>query len=272
MTRRPPRLVRDLDDDPPTVAEYLEALQQVWPTRRNPDEDLAMLRAQVLRGGRITAAELADDMGYSNFIAANGRYGRLGHAIADALGIGAGREGGWYGAISLSWSVREHRGGRTGFVWELRPTFERALQQFPPTRGIYDRVQLPVSVVTNADVPEEDVLAALDDDFTLAAKEGGCRVASRTIRIRSALVAQQFVADREGRGTFVCDECGFDPEPLARKAEIPVRSLMDVHHRDPLAEGRRLTTCNDFELLCPTCHRLRHAVMRTVANRAENGG
>jgi 5-methylcytosine-specific restriction protein A len=37
---------------------------------------------------------------------------------------------------------------------------------------------------------------------------------------------------------------------------------MDVHHRDPLAEGVRVTELADFQLLCPNCHRFVHAVMR----------
>jgi predicted HNH restriction endonuclease len=44
--------------------------------------------------------------------------------------------------------------------------------------------------------------------------------------------------------------CGFVPK---------VDSQLDVHHRDPIAEGQRRTRIEDVMVLCANCHRLAHA-------------
>jgi 5-methylcytosine-specific restriction enzyme A len=82
------------------------------------------------------------------------------------------------------------------------------------------------------------------------------------VRLRAAWLADRFIRGRRNAGTMICDDCGFDPRSRINGAAIKPRSLLDVHHRDPLAEGRRYTTERDFELLCPTCHRFKHALMR----------
>lgn len=47
-----------------------------------------------------------------------------------------------------------------------------------------------------------------------------------------------------------CMACGFVPQ---------VDSQLDVHHRDPIAEGQRRTRIEDVMVLCANCHRLAHA-------------
>ena len=47
-----------------------------------------------------------------------------------------------------------------------------------------------------------------------------------------------------------CMACGFVPK---------VDSQLDVHHRDPIAEGQRRTRIEDVMVLCANCHRLAHA-------------
>jgi Rad3-related DNA helicase len=53
-----------------------------------------------------------------------------------------------------------------------------------------------------------------------------------------------------------CMECGFIPQ---------VDAQLDVHHLDPIAEGRRRTTLADVVVLCANCHRLAHARVRDSA-------
>ena len=49
---------------------------------------------------------------------------------------------------------------------------------------------------------------------------------------------------------LVCMACGLVPK---------VSSQLDVHHKDPIAEGERTTTLNDVLVLCANCHRLAHS-------------
>ena len=44
---------------------------------------------------------------------------------------------------------------------------------------------------------------------------------------------------------------------------INPRSCFDVHHKDLLAEGKRLTMLKDFSLLCPTCHWIEHLRLKS---------
>lgn len=50
---------------------------------------------------------------------------------------------------------------------------------------------------------------------------------------------------------FKCMRCGLVPR---------VESQLDVHHRDPIAEGQRRTTLADLAVICANCHRLVHSV------------
>ena len=38
---------------------------------------------------------------------------------------------------------------------------------------------------------------------------------------------------------------------------VPIQ--LDVHHKDPIAEGERTTTLDDVLVLCANCHRLAHS-------------
>jgi 5-methylcytosine-specific restriction protein A len=80
--------------------------------------------------------------------------------------------------------------------------------------------------------------------------------------LRAAWLAHKFVMHRQKTATLICDECRFDPVARINGAPVRPRSLLDVHHRHPLDEGSRVTTFADFALLCPTCHRFEHALLR----------
>lgn len=58
-----------------------------------------------------------------------------------------------------------------------------------------------------------------------------------------------------------CMECGFVPA---------VDSQLDVHHRDPIAEGQRRTKIEDVMVLCANCHRLAHSTHPTLQQITTN--
>ena len=143
-----------------------------------------------------------------------------------------------------------------------------------------DRAKLAALVITprpalNAWVAIEDeaVMAAgseisekverdIGRDLTASAVEGLTEEQRSKVRLRAAWLADSFLRQRRRAGTLTCDECAFDPTKRVAGTRVQPRTLLDVHHRNPLAEGQRYTTTLDFELLCPTCHRFKHAVMR----------
>jgi predicted HNH restriction endonuclease len=109
----------------------------------------------------------------------------------------------------------------------------------------------------------------IDHDLTLSAMEGLTQEQRRILRARAAGLAERFARQRQSLGNLRCDHCDFDPSSRTEGTGVNPRSLMDVHHRDPLAEGVRVTTLSDFELLCSICHRFVHAMLRIgQANRA----
>ena len=77
------------------------------------------------------------------------------------------------------------------------------------------------------------------------------------VRARAAWIANAFIKSRRDEGTLHCDVCRYHPSSSGLE-ERHWRSLLDVHHLDPLAEGMRLTGPEDFALLCPNCHRIEH--------------
>jgi 5-methylcytosine-specific restriction protein A len=95
-----------------------------------------------------------------------------------------------------------------------------------------------------------------------AALEG--ETAERRVKLirRAAKLADDFAKWRAKQGTLHCDDCKFDPASRSDLSDIKPRSVFDVHHKNPLAEGKRLTTRDDLALLCPNCHRIEHLRLR----------
>ena len=129
--------------------------------------------------------------------------------------------------------------------------------------GIEDEFRL-------ADASEIDARTQRLIDQDLAALEGMTEGRMMQVRRRAAWKADQFIRHRQRAGALVCDDCGFDPASLSLPKQIRPRSLLDVHHKNPLDEGVRYTTIADFALLCPTCHRVEHARLR-IASRPLTG-
>ncbi|TLX17083.1 HNH endonuclease [Rhizobium sp. MHM7A] len=103
----------------------------------------------------------------------------------------------------------------------------------------------------------------IDKDLKNTAFEGMSVEVIAQIKTRARWLAHKFARARAQAGTLRCDDCNFDPAKLEGLGTIQPRSLLDVHHCDPLAEGGiRKTHIDDFALLCPTCHRLEHERLR----------
>jgi 5-methylcytosine-specific restriction enzyme A len=101
---------------------------------------------------------------------------------------------------------------------------------------------------------------AIAQDMSDRALEGILAERRARLRTRAAWIADKFLRGRVKDQNLRCDHCGFDPSSLVDPKIIRLRSILDVHHKCPLEEGVRYTTIADFELLCPTCHRIEHAI------------
>jgi 5-methylcytosine-specific restriction protein A len=114
---------------------------------------------------------------------------------------------------------------------------------------------------------DKKIARDIELDLKATAMEGMTEEQRAKVRLRAAWLAHKFVLQRQKAGRLTCDKCNFDPNALINGAAIRPRSLLDVHHLHPLEEGRRVTTLADFGLLCPTCHRFEHAMLRAKAGR-----
>jgi 5-methylcytosine-specific restriction enzyme A len=148
-------------------------------------------------------------------------------------------------------------------------------------RPLNDQEQLAVSGLEIEPVGAPNAWIGIEDEISIAEKreidprvrqliahdmsdralEGISAEKRARLRTRAAWIANNFVRNRFKQKTLQCDRCGFDPSVVVDSALIRLRSLLDVHHRRPLEEGVRYTTSADFELLCPTCHRIEHAIL-----------
>lgn len=115
------------------------------------------------------------------------------------------------------------------------------------------------------------ILREIGGDLADGALEGLTQERQQKVRMRAAWLAQKFVIRRQQVQKLFCDDCGFDPATKVDGTSVKARSLIDVHHKDPLAEGHRYTTMADFSLLCPTCHRFVHALQRSGKNGLDGG-
>jgi 5-methylcytosine-specific restriction protein A len=130
-----------------------------------------------------------------------------------------------------------------------------------PTSNAWIGLQADIAAAEGSDI-EPRFRRAMDMDLGTTAVEGTTTEQWVKIRLRAALLAQRFIQARQKAKTLRCDACSFDPVVRINGADIKPRTLLDVHHLNPLEEGRRVTTLADFKLLCPTCHRLEHALLR----------
>jgi 5-methylcytosine-specific restriction protein A len=140
-------------------------------------------------------------------------------------------------------------------------------------RALIANLELSEAKALNAWIGiEDEIKMAMDSqidprtqrllDQDLAALEGILEERKISLKVRAAWQAGKFVRERQRLGKLTCDDCAFDPTTIFDESKIKPRSLLEVHHKNPLAEGVRYTTIADYALLCPTCHRVEHARLR----------
>jgi 5-methylcytosine-specific restriction protein A len=130
--------------------------------------------------------------------------------------------------------------------------------------GIADEAKMAEQSQINPDTTK-----LINGDMALAALEGMSEEQRAMIRKRAAWIADRFVRNRARASQLTCDNCGFDPATAIANTTVKARSLLDVHHMNPLDEGVRYTTEADFCLLCPNCHRFMHRLARTLSDLQE---
>jgi len=140
---------------------------------------------------------------------------------------------------------------------EARPTVNAWI-------GIADEAKMAEQSEINAGTTR-----LINADMALAALEGMTEEQKVLIRKRAAWLADRFVRNRARAGQLSCDNCGFDPASKIANTAVKARSLLDVHHMNPLDEGVRKTTEADFCLLCPNCHRFMHRLAGTLSDTQE---
>ena len=106
----------------------------------------------------------------------------------------------------------------------------------------------------------------IDEDLSGTAFEGEAEERKLYIRKRAAWKADQFINERQNAKTLHCDVCGFDPAKKLNPEKFRPRTALDVHHKFPLEEGTRYTCTKDFALLCPTCHRMEHQLLKKAGS------
>jgi 5-methylcytosine-specific restriction protein A len=130
--------------------------------------------------------------------------------------------------------------------------------------GIADEVEMAEQSQINPDTTK-----LINGDMALAALEGMTEQQKAMVRKRAAWIADRFIRARTRASQLYCDNCGFDPASKIGNTAVKARSLLDVHHMNPLDEGIRYTTEADFCLVCPNCHRFMHRLARTLTDAAE---
>lgn len=127
----------------------------------------------------------------------------------------------------------------------------------------------------NAWIAIEDEMAAVDAseitsrslrllgiDLASGALEGETEERKAKVRKRAAWLADRFIRLRVKANALHCDLCSFDPATVLNSEILKARTALDVHHKFPLEEGTRYTSTDDFALLCPTCHRMEHQLLK----------
>jgi len=162
---------------------------------------------------------------------------------------------------------------------DIWPDLDRGVSQgarYRAINGILQQLKGGISIdlweldallwITTLDYPDPtyiDIETAIDHDF--AAVEGLLVQQQMIVRSRDTRLAKRFVQQRQRKRSLICDKCRFDPVTLINGAQVNARTLLDVHHLHPLEAGCRKTTLADFALLCPTCHRFEHALLKVQA-------
>lgn len=112
----------------PTTVQYLNALSNLDASKRPKPPYCKLLKLQYLRPNHtITAKTVSQELNMA-VLAINGYYGRLGHWLADEIGIRPSqREGGGY----RWWCVLSSGETQNGlFQWQMYTELANAVEQF----------------------------------------------------------------------------------------------------------------------------------------------
>jgi 5-methylcytosine-specific restriction protein A len=138
--------------------------------------------------------------------------------------------------------------------------------RFRATSNAWIAIEDEIAIAERSNI-DTRIARLIEHDLKANAMEGISEERRAQIRRRAAWLAHKFVKARQAAGTLVCDKCPFDPATLIAGTAVRPRQLLDVHHLYPMAEGVRVTTVADFALLCPTCHRFEHALLRASSTQ-----
>lgn len=115
-------------------------------------------------------------------------------------------------------------------------------------------------ISASKDTSEQPAAPRFSDDEAL---EVGLLERTHRVRERASSLRRRLLASRDGQPGFpCCDACGWSLPRHASGHQLTI-SALEVHHAVPLAHlGPRRTSLHELVLLCATCHRLIHAMMR----------
>ncbi len=217
----------------PSVAEYVRALTALG--KRVTDEHRSLFRVHYQAPDRTaTAKQLAAWAGVAGWSIVNSRYGKLGHAVCDELGIKPQLRPDdsyrWWSVWSRGW------GTPAGFVWQMLPRVAAALEQLgwvSPAAGFTS----PDEVVSPAPLVEGAV----------------CRVTVNAYE-RNPEARRRCIA---AHGTS-CSICGFSFGAVYGEV---AEGYIHVHHVRPLSEVAgeyEVDPVEDLRPVCPNCHAVLH--------------
>jgi 5-methylcytosine-specific restriction protein A len=205
--------------------EFLVGLKEMSLT----DAQTSMLRVHFSApNATITAPQMARQMGYSGFGAANLHYGRLGHSFAAQLGVKV--EWGVLSLVTMSWPSRECE-------WTMRPEVRWALTALKIVNSISD---------WSASNDEADQYGSLAEGTVyfigVNAFERNAEARRRCIRYHGS----------------DCCVCGFSFGNVY--GEI-ADGFIHVHHLKPLSGigvRYKVDPVADLRPVCPNCHAIIH--------------
>jgi putative restriction endonuclease len=217
----------------PSVAEYVRALTALG--NRVTDEHRSLFRVHYHAPDRTaTAKQIANWAGVAGWAIVNSRYGKLGHAVCDELGIKPQLRPDdtyrWWSMWSRGWSTPG------GFVWQMLPKVAEALEQLgwvSPASGFTS----PDEVVGTAPLVEGAV----------------CRVTVNAYE-RNPEARRRCIA---AHGTDCCI-CGFSFGAVYGEV---AEGYIHVHHVRPLSEvggEYEVDPVEDLRPVCPNCHAVLH--------------
>ncbi|TMX64592.1 HNH endonuclease [Vibrio rotiferianus] len=117
-------------------------------------------------------------------------------------------------------------------------------------------IKANVQVIVSSEVDNE-VIDYLDQDYL----EGDVKHKAHRHRERCSKLRKDLLKKRINRGGLACDICGYEGAGLPKEI---VDSAFEAHHVKPLGDstGPQNTKLSDMSLLCATCHRLLHRLMK----------